>query len=75
MEKLYTISKTTMGTDCVLDHELLIAKFRLNWKKVGKPTRPFRQDLNKVPYNYTVVNVTKVQGIKSDRQSALRTMD
>ena len=36
------------------DHELLVAKFRLKWKKVGKTTRPFRYDLNKIPYDYTV---------------------
>ena len=36
------------------DHELLIAKFRLTWKKVGKTTRPFRYDLNQIPYDYTV---------------------
>ena len=36
------------------DHELLIAKFRLKWKKVGKTTRPFRYDLNQIPYDYTV---------------------
>ena len=35
-------------------HELLIAKFRLKLKKVGKTTRPFRYDLNPIPYNYTV---------------------
>ena len=35
-----------MGADCVSDHELLIAKFRLKLKKVGKTTRPFRYDLN-----------------------------
>ena len=39
--------------DCGSDHELLIAKFRLKLKKAGKTTRPFRYDLNKIPYNYT----------------------
>ena len=43
-----------MGADCVSDHELLIAKFRLKLKKVGKTTRPFRYDLNQIPYDYTV---------------------
>ena len=43
-----------MGTDCGSDHELLIAKFRLKLKKVGKTTRPFRYDLNQIPYDYTV---------------------
>ena len=39
---------------CGSDHELLISKFRLKLKKVGKTTRPFRYDLNQIPYNYTV---------------------
>ena len=47
MEKLYTVKKTRLETDCGSDHELLIAKFRLKLKKVGKTTRPFRYDLNK----------------------------
>ena len=42
MEKLYTVSKTRMRADCGSDHELLIVKFRLKLKKVGKTTRPFR---------------------------------
>ena len=54
MEKLYTVSKTRPGALCGSDHELLIAKFRLKLKKVGKTTRPFRYDLNQIPYNYTV---------------------
>ena len=41
MEKLYTISRNKMGGDCGSDHELLITKFRLKLKKVGKTTRPF----------------------------------
>ena len=40
VEKLYTVSKTRLGADCGSDHELLIAKFRLKLKKVGKTTRP-----------------------------------
>ena len=47
-------AKTRPGTDCGSDHELLIAKFRLKLKKVGKTTRPFRNDLNQNPYDYTV---------------------
>jgi hypothetical protein len=49
MEKLYTVSKTRLGTDCASDHELLIAKFRFKLKKVGKTTRPFRDDVNPIP--------------------------
>ena len=43
-----------MGADCGSDHELRIAKFRLKLKKVGKSTRPFRYNLNKISYDYTV---------------------
>ena len=43
-----------MGADCGSDHDLLIAKFRLKLKKVGKTTSPFRYDLNQILYNYTV---------------------
>ena len=54
MEKLYTVSKTRPGADCGSDYELLNAKFRLKLKKVGKITRPYRHDLNQIPYDYTV---------------------
>ena len=47
-------AKTRPGADCGSDHELLIAKFRLKLKKVGKTTGPFRYDLNQIPYDYTV---------------------
>ena len=47
-------AKTSQGADCGSDHELLVAKFRLKLKKVGKTTRPFRYDLNQIPYDYTV---------------------
>ena len=47
-------AKTRPGADCGSDHELLIAKIRLKLKKVGKTTRPFRYDLNQIPYDYTV---------------------
>ena len=50
-------AKTRLGTDCGSDYELLIAKFRLKLKKVGKATRPFRYDLNQIPYDY-IVEVT-----------------
>ena len=54
MEKLYTVTKTRRGADCGSDHELLIAKFRFQLKKVGKTTRSFRYNLNQIPYDYTV---------------------
>src|SRR5574337_1270117 len=55
MEKLYSVSKKTRpGADCGSDHELLIAKFILKLKKVGKTTIPFRYDLNQISYDYTV---------------------
>ena len=47
-------AKTRPGADYGSDHELLIVKFRLKLKKVGKTTRPFRYDLNQIPYDYTV---------------------
>ena len=47
-------AKTRPGTVCGSDHELPIAKFRLKFKKLGKTTRPFRYDLNQIPYDYTV---------------------
>ena len=47
-------AKRRPGADCGLDHEILIAKFRLKLKKVRKTTRPIRYDLNQIPYNYTV---------------------
>ena len=46
-------AKTRSGADCGPDHELLLAKFRLKLKKVGRTTRPFRYDLNKIPYDFT----------------------
>ena len=48
------LAKTRPGADCGSDHELLIAKFRLKLKKVGKTTKSFRYDLSQIPYNYTV---------------------
>ena len=47
-------AKTRPGADCGSDHDLLIAKFRLKLKRVGKNTRPFRYDLNQISYDYTV---------------------
>ena len=47
-------AKPRLGADCGSDHEHLIGKFRLKLKKIGKTTRPFRYDLNQIPYDYTV---------------------
>ena len=63
MEKLYILSKTRPGADCGSDHELIIAKFRLKLKKVGKTTRPFRYDLNHIPYDYTVALTNIFKGL------------
>ena len=63
MEKLYSVSKNRLGADCGSDHELLIAKFRLKLKKVGKTTRPFRYDLNQIPYDYTVEVTNRFKGL------------
>ena len=54
MEKLYTVSKNKTGADCGSDHKLLIAKFILKLKKVGKIIRRFGYDLNQIPYDYVV---------------------
>ena len=63
MEKLYAVSKKRLGADCGSDHELLIAKFILKLKKVGKTTRQFRYDLNQIPYNYTVEVTNRFKGL------------
>ena len=63
MEKLYISAKTRLGADCRSDHELLIAKFRLKLKKVRKTTRPFRYDLNQIPYDYTVEVRNRFKGL------------
>ena len=56
-------AKTRPGADCGSDHELLIAKFRLKLKKVGKTTRPFRYDLHQIPYDYTVEVRNRFKGL------------
>ena len=61
---------TRPGADCVSDHELLIAKFRLKLKKVEKTTRPFRYDLNQIPLWFCSGGEEYSQGIRSSRQSA-----
>ena len=56
-------AKTRPGADCGSDHQLLIAKFRLKLRKVGKTTRPFRYDLNQIPYDYTVEVTNRFKGL------------
>ena len=56
-------TKTRPGADCGSNHELLITKFRLKLKKVGKTTRPFRYDLNQIPYDYTVEVRNRLKGL------------
>ena len=56
-------AKTRLGADCGSDNELLIAKFRLKLKKVGKTIRPFRYDLNQIPYDCTVEVKNRFKGL------------
>ena len=56
-------AKIRPGADCGSDHELLIAKFRLKLKKVAKTIRPFRYDLNQIPYDYTVKVTNRFRGL------------
>ena len=70
MEKLIQSAKTRLGADGGSDHELLIAKFRLKLKKVGKTTRPFRYDLNQIHYNYTVEVTNRFKGLDLIDKSA-----
>ena len=58
-------AKTSLGADCGSDHELLllIAKFRPKFKKVGETTRPFRYNLNQIPYNDTVGLTNRFKGL------------
>ena len=62
-EALYSQQKQRPGAGCGSDHELLIAKFRLKLKKVEKTTRPFRYNLNQIPYNYTVEVRNRFKGL------------
>ena len=63
MENSIQSAKTRLGADCGSDHELLIAKFRLKLKKVGKTTRSFRYELNQVPYDYTMEVRNRFKGL------------
>ena len=56
-------AKTRPGADCGSDHELLIAKFRLKLKRLGRTTRTFRYDLNQTPYDYTVEVKNRFKGL------------
>ena len=56
-------AKTRLGADCGSDHELLIAKFRLKLKKVGKIIRPFRYDLNQILYHCAVEVTNRFKGL------------
>ena len=61
-EALYS-QKKRLGPDCGSDHELLIAKFRLKLRKIGKTTWPFWYDLNEIPYDYTVEMMNRFKGL------------
>jgi len=58
------LAKTRPGADCGSDHELLIENFSLKLKKVWKTTRPFRFDLNQIPYDYTVEVINRFKGLE-----------
>ena len=57
-------AKIRLGADWGSDHELLIAKFRLKFKTVGKTTRLFRYDLNQIPHNYAVEMTNRFKGLE-----------
>ena len=63
MKKLYTVSKTRQGAGCGSEHEPLICKFRLQLKKVGKTSRPFRYKLNQISYDCRVEVTNGVKGL------------
>ena len=66
MEKIYTVrenKKKRPGPGCGSDQQLLIVEFRLKLKKVGKTTRPFRYNLNQIPYDYTVEVTNGFKGL------------
>ena len=57
------LAKTSLGADCGSDRELLIAKFRLKLKTVGKTTSPSRHEINQIPYDYTVEVTNRFKGL------------
>ena len=63
MEKLYTVCRNKTRADCGSDPELLIAKFRIKLKKVGKTIKPFSYDLNQIPYFDTVEVINRFKGL------------
>ena len=67
-------AKTRPGADCTSDHKLLIAKFRLKLKKVGKTTRLFKYDLNQIPYDYIVEVTNKFKELDLVEE-CLKTLD
>ena len=71
-EALYSQQKTRPGANYGSDHELLIAKFRLKVEKVGKTTRPFRYDLNQIPYDYTVEELDLADQVPGELWTEIR---
>ena len=67
-EALYSQQKQDQELTVASGHELLITKFRLKLKKVGKTARPFRYDLNQIPYDYTVEGRSSIQSTKEDQK-------
>ena len=63
IEELYRVSKKRPGSDCGSDHELHLVKFRVELNKVRKTTRPFRYNLNQIPYDYTVEVTNRLKGL------------
>ena len=63
-KKLYKLAKTRPGADCGSDHQLLIAKFRLKLKNVGKTTRRARYGLNQIPYEHAVEVMNRFKGLE-----------
>ena len=63
MGKLYTVIKNKTGGNCGSDNQFLIAKFKLKVKKIGKTSRPFRYDINQIPYDYTVEVTNRFKGL------------